>query len=140
MNGRFFLDTNILVYAFDRANPVKQVKAKELIQHLFESPNCFISTQVITEFCNIALKKMKPALSGEKTREFISLIPETQIRLITQTDILTAIEVYTRLSFSFWDALIISSSISSECNILYTEDLQHEMKIENGLTIINPFR
>ncbi|NPV01206.1 MAG: PIN domain-containing protein [Brevinematales bacterium] len=140
MSDRIFLDTNILVYAFDKEIPVKQTRAKDLLKNLFESVTCFISTQVISEFCNIGIKKMRPALDDATLAEFTALIPESQIHIITKQDILNAIGNTTRLGLSYWDALIVAASLSADCEILYTEDLQDGFRIGNRLTIVNPFR
>jgi len=43
-----------------------------------------------------------------------------------------------KYKLSFWDELIVSAAIESNCNILYSEDMQHKMLIQNT-RIINPF-
>jgi len=87
MKGRCFLDTNILVYSFDNGNPEKQEISKSLLKELFESEYCFVSTQVISEFCNICIKKMQPPLNEKSLIEFILLIPENHIHSVTRNDI-----------------------------------------------------
>jgi len=57
MKDKFFIDTNIFVYSFDNANPVKKEKAQYIIQRAVEINQGFISTQVIQEFANVALRK-----------------------------------------------------------------------------------
>ena len=43
------------------------------------------------------------------------------------------------INFSYWDSMITAAALKSGCNILYSEDLQHEQLMENQLKIINPF-
>ena len=138
MNDRIFLDTNIVVYTFDKSNQDKNKKAKELFDFLYTYPECIISTQVIQEFCNVAFRKMDPALSESEVRELISTLPENQIEIIGIDTINKALHIKEQYKYSFWDSLIVSTALLTECNILYTEDMQDGLTIDN-LTIKNPF-
>jgi len=48
-------------------------------------------------------------------------------------------DIRKKYAFSYWDCLIVSSALENQCDILFTEDLQHNQVIENHLRIINPF-
>ncbi len=54
MNGKAFLDTNILVYCYSKDDPGKQQAAVEVAS----LPAVLISTQVVQELCNTLLKKL----------------------------------------------------------------------------------
>ena len=44
------------------------------------------------------------------------------------------------INLSFWDGLIVASALFGNANILYSEDMQDGLMIDNQLTIINPFK
>ncbi|XHR81941.1 MAG: hypothetical protein ACFKPT_27770 [Gloeotrichia echinulata GP01] len=50
MNGRVFLDTNILVYIYDSLDTAKQERAMAVTDQLIRSGKAVISTQVMGEF------------------------------------------------------------------------------------------
>jgi len=50
-----------------------------------------------------------------------------------------AINIADRYGFSFYDSLIISAALESDCKVLYSEDLHNGQIIEKKLKIQNPF-
>jgi len=139
MKGKFFLDTNILLYSFAIDQDEKKIKAKNLIATALDSNLGIISFQVIQEFLNV-MSKGKEALMKEKDRELYlekTLFPLFQIYPSKELYLKT-IEIQERWKYSFYDSLIISAALFGNCSTLYSEDLQHDQKIF-GLTIKNPF-
>jgi predicted nucleic acid-binding protein len=134
MTGRIFFDTNILVYAHSDLEKDKQEVAARLIQSQSE---IFISTQVVQEFVNVFISKLKIEI---ETVELLCSDLETNFQIFTNDfrTIQKALDVKKRYEFSIWDSLIIAAAIQSGCSILLSEDLQHQQKID-GLTIQNPF-
>jgi len=133
MSDRFFLDSNICIYAFDMDN-----KKKEKALDLIICNQSFISTQVLMEMANVALKKLKFTqeeiqLSVDYLTAFCSL------HLIDLSTIKLAFEVRQKYLYSLYDALIVAAALESNCNILYTEDMQHGHFINKRLNIVNPF-
>jgi predicted nucleic acid-binding protein len=129
-----FLDTNILIYAYSVTEPEKKEKALQILG----SPSIFISTQVINEFIWVMNKKYTVDFSQ------LSLIVQSFFELynvasITQKTIHKAINLSQTLKYSYWDSLMLSSALESECNIFYSEDVQHSRIIEEKLRIVNPF-
>jgi predicted nucleic acid-binding protein len=53
---------------------------------------------------------------------------------------LKACELRENYKFSYYDSLIISSAVLEDCYILFSEDMQDELIIENKLKIANPFK
>jgi len=139
MKGKYFLDTNIIVYSFDFDSLAKQKTARSLISDALNKQSACISYQVVQEFLNVAINKFTPPLSSTDAQKYLNNILEplcevhSSILLYQKT-----IEIQQRWKFSFYDSLIISAAIFSNCSTLYSEDMQHEQKIED-LTIINPF-
>jgi len=135
--GMVFIDTNIWLYAFIRSqDQTKTQKAKALI-----TSNILISVsvQVINEVCVNVLRKEK--LPETDIRDIIEdfyalyhIIPATQAQQVH------ASHLRQRYSISFWDGLILASALASGTDTLFSEDMQHGLRIENQLTIVNPFR
>lgn len=139
MTDRIFIDTNIIVYTLDSENIIKQEKAKVILDHFYSNQNYIISTQVVQEFCNVAMKKIEPRVPEKMLSEFIATFPSRQIELINLNTIERALTVKIQYKYSFWDSLIIASAINAGCNILFTEDLKDHQIIDN-LMIVNPFK
>ena len=112
---------------------LKKNIAKKL---LLNSPT--ISIQVCNEISNILLKKYD--FSEIEVKEILQqILKNVNLYKIEQETIFKALDIKNRYHFSYYDSLIISSAIKSNCNILYSEDMQHNQQIEN-LKIINPFK
>jgi len=140
MKDKIFLDTNILIYSFDFSNPTKQKIAKELINSLCgNSIDYLISTQVVSEFCSVVIKKFKEILSENDLKRFVSSLPQEQIAFIDQSTIIKSLHIKYKYGFSYWDSMIIVTAIQSGCDVLYSEDLSDGQVIEN-LRIVNPFK
>lgn len=134
MVNNVFVDTNILLYAYSDA----EIEKKETVLSLLEQEKVYFSTQVINEFIWIMNRKFDVDMNSLK---LISegIFEMYKVVLIDKTSITTATDISLKYKFSYWDSLMIASAIASNCNILYTEDLQHGQVIENRLTVINPF-
>jgi len=132
MRDKIFIDTNILLYLYDREGK-KKSQAKEILK----SNHC-ISTQVLNEFANISIKKFQ--LSGNELDDILQkIIEKTTLFLFNEQTIELAIKIQNRYNFQYYDSLIISTALENSCNILYSEDMQHHQKIDT-LTIVNPFK
>jgi predicted nucleic acid-binding protein len=136
---RFFLDTNILVYSFDRSDPDKQRRSRDLIEKALEFRNGVISYQVVQEFLNVALRRFRNALPPPDARIFMNriLIPICEVypdrRLYAE-----ALSIVEETGWGFYDSLIVSSAAAAGCSRLWTEDLQDGRAIR-GVEIRNPF-
>jgi len=133
MNHTPFLDTNILLYAFDETNSLKYSVASKIVL----SP-ATISTQVINETCSNLIRKFK--FTEDAIQKFVeSSYKRYTIVNITQDVFLTSSKLREKYSFSYYDSNIVAAALLEGCTILYSEDMQHQQIIENRLTIINPF-
>lgn len=139
MSDKVFIDTNVLVYSFDSKNPVKQKVAKELIEDFFDKEEYFISMQVLNEFCSAALRKLAPPLEVEVLREFISSFPKRKILSVNREITLYSLVLMEKYKLQYWDSLIIAAAIDNRCTVLYTEDMQNGLILEDILSIVNPF-
>lgn len=139
MIARAFVDSNILIYAHDTAAGNKHTEAISLLQSLWTTRQGVLSVQVLQEvFVNVTRKIHKP-LPAHIAREIIETYRLWVYQPTGAETILHAIDLQTRLGFSFWDSLIVTSALEAECEWLYSEDLQHGQIIEQRLRIVNPF-
>jgi len=140
MNGKFFLDTNILVYTFDATAPAKQQIARELVSTALHLQHGVISYQVVQEFLNVATRKFSPALTLTDANIYLNKVLMPLCELFPCMSYYSkALEISERWGFSLYDSLIVTASLKTGCETLYTEDLQHGQVIQS-LTIINPFQ
>ena len=140
MSGRFFLDTNLLIYAIDGSDPGKQAVAQKWIAKAHESGDGLISYQVVQEWFNVVLRKAAAPLSADEAASIYGQLIEPLWRIQSSRELLdAALDLHRGDSISWWDSLIVSAAIQGGCTRLLSEDLQHGRKIR-GLMIQNPFR
>jgi len=137
MNDKVFLDTNVVIYSYSEDEP----KKKEIANDILEQYNnqIIISNQVINELSNTLFRKFK--LDANEVREVILELndnfPIVNFNLQTQ---LKGIELKGKYKLQFYDSMILATALENGCNIVFSEDMQHNQVIENRLTIINPFK
>ncbi len=135
MSDKVFIDTNILIYLYSDNERTK----KQIAQKLVEENTIFISTQVVQEFANILRKKYK--VDWKLIRSAIEEISRASSVFINHTGTINqALVIADKYQFSFYDSLIVASALENNCNILYSEDMQHKQVINGKLHIINPFK
>jgi len=140
MTGSKFIDTNILLYANDQTAGDKQRKSSELLRALWANREGVLSTQVLQEFFYNATRKLSLPLNVPVARGIVQAYAVWLKRPVTHDTILGAIDLHSQLGFSFWDSLIVKAALDNDCDILYSEDMQHGQLIDNRVTVINPFR
>jgi predicted nucleic acid-binding protein len=133
---RTFLDTNILVYGDDRAEPTKQRIALDLIREHRQQRTGVVSLQVLQEYFIAVTRKQK--LDAEIARNKVEIYSKFYVGEPTVNDILGAIDIHRLHSFSFWDALVLRMAKQTGCRVLLSEDMQHGREFE-GVKIVNPF-
>lgn len=138
MNAKYFLDTNLLVYAFDQKELQKQAIAKRYLNALFTQETHVLSLQVLHEFVAVAQKKLAPPMTPEDLNALIQLIPGKRILPLTRRITIDALQIQQQYQLSWWDSLIVASAKWGGCTFIVTEDLSDGQKIEN-ITIFNPF-
>ncbi len=140
MSGKYFLDTNVLVYSFDPSVPAKQAEAVRLIKAALYDGKGLISSQVIQEFITVAIKKFDIPMSLHDSRKYLDTVLSGLCRVFMSIDLYrSALDIMERWGYSLYDSLIIAAALQADCDILYSEDLHHHQKIR-GLTIVDPFR
>jgi predicted nucleic acid-binding protein len=135
---RTFIDTNILIYAYDATAGQKHTAAANLLIDLWRSRLGLVSTQVLQEFFVNVVRKIPKPIDNRIAQEIVKDLLKWQVVVVTGDSILDAIDLSSRYRYSFWDAMIIESAIRGNARILMTEDLQNGQEI-GGVTITNPF-
>jgi predicted nucleic acid-binding protein len=134
-----FVDTNVLVYARDTADPSKHARASEWVAGLWERADGRLSVQVLQEYYVITTRKLRPGLAPEEARaDVLDLAAWSPVVTDVQM-IASAWTVEERFGLSFWDALIVAAAQVARCDVLLTEDLQHGMDLD-GVHVTDPFR
>lgn len=132
---RFFLDTNILIYAYSSQDTDK----REIAIRLVTSGEAITSAQIPNEFCNV-LKRKFP----DKYVEVEAILKEINRYLpilpLTFEITIQAIAISKRYMLSFYDSLVIAAASEYGCQAVISEDLQDGLTLNNGLIVINPFK
>lgn len=136
MAARSFIDTNVLIYAEASDAPAKQRAALALLKQLFESTDGVLSTQVLQEYCNVALKRLK--LPTQHIRAQLDLYEQFEVVQVTPAVIRAGLDLHQTRSVAFYDALIMASAQLAGCSVLFSEDM-NAGETMTGVRIINPF-
>jgi predicted nucleic acid-binding protein len=136
MPVRSFFDTNVLVYADDKAAPAKQRKALDLVADHRRAKTGVVSLQVLQEYFVTVTRKLQ--LDAGIARRKVELLAEFDVAAPQVADILAAIDLHRLYGFSFWDSLILRAAKQAGCRILFSEDMQNAREID-GVRIVNPF-
>jgi predicted nucleic acid-binding protein len=133
---RSLIDTNVLVYADAVDEPVKQLRAIATITTHRAAGTAVLPTQVLQEFVNVALRKLK--LPVDLIRDRLAFYSRFDTVPATPELIADALELHGRHPLSFYDALIVQAAIASGCRQVLSEDMQHGASF-GGVRIVNPF-
>jgi predicted nucleic acid-binding protein len=129
---RAFVDSNVLLYLVSQ-DLEKAAKAEAVLYS-----RCLVSVQVLNEITNVLRRKYQ--YMWQQVATFLDLIrTRCAIVPLSVEDHDTGRRIAERYGFQFYDSLILASALHAGCGVLYSEDMQHGMKVENRLHIINPF-
>lgn len=134
-----FVDTNVLVCAYDADAGAKHESARTQLRTLWDDGSGVLSTQVLQEFYVTVTRKLSKPLSRRTAREVIGTYRAWPVHPPDVDDIVDASELEERQQLSFWDALIIVSARRSGARSLLTEDLQDGQRFYE-LEVVSPFR
>jgi predicted nucleic acid-binding protein len=137
MSDRIFLDTNVLVYAFDDSDLKKQKRAWEILEHSSLAGQAILSTQVLQEFY-VTVRRLERPLEEAQAEEAVRRLAKLPVVQIDGPMVLSAIGISRSYHLSLWDSLIIRAAIEGDCRRLLSEDLHHGQRIES-LQLENPF-
>ena len=137
MNGKTFIDTNVLIYAHDLDAKEKHTVAKETVAELWADRTGFLSTQVLQEFYVNVTRKLSKPLSKNYARAVVERYAIWCVDT-TPAEIRVAFRIEDEARIGFWDALICATALKTGAERILSEDLNAGRKIA-GIRIVNPF-
>lgn len=138
MPVREFIDTNILVYAYDSGNPQKQRIAQDLVRKALAG-EILISVQVLAEFSATLLHKISPAASPKDVQGILDALGVIDVITPDADIVRQAINVHSKYGLHFYDAMIVAAAQRGGCSRIWSEDMNSGQQYL-GITVENPFR
>jgi predicted nucleic acid-binding protein len=137
MSDKYFVDTNILMYAHDTSAGAKHERAKALVEELWRDRSGIVSTQVLQELCVNLRRKAGRPLDSSATREIVTDYLSWHVVVNGGDSILAALELEEQYRISFWDALVVHAALTAGARTLYSEDLS-DGQTYGGVQVRNP--
>jgi predicted nucleic acid-binding protein len=138
MSGRLFLDTNVLVYAYDSHEPGKQRIAQAVLTAAFRTENYSLSTQVLGELFTVVTRRIPEPLSVDEGLELVELFGALPVVEVDLSLVIRAAQTVKLCQLSYWDALIVAAAERSGCDTILSEDMADGQRY-HGVKVVNPF-
>ena len=134
MLAKVFIDTNIFIYL----QSITEIEKRDISKRVVDTANCTVNTQVLNEVSNVLSRKA--GFSFDQIGEIIDGIVQTcEVAIVNYDTVRKAHDIAKRYQYGYYDSLIISSALESDCEMLLTEDLADGQIIDKKLTIVNIF-
>ena len=133
-----FIDTKVLVYAFDKSGSPKKRAAQRLMNELMEQDLLRVSTQVLQELFVTLTRKVSRPCSIKEALAVLEDLTAWPLMVVDYAAIRAAAGLADQAKFSFWDALVVVAAARAGATVLYTEEMNHGQEIL-GVRISNPF-
>ena len=138
-SNAFLLDTNILVYAHDPRDRLKQERAFMVLDSLIRSGRAVLSVQCLSEFFSAATRRLpEPLEPATAMAQVERLVRSCRVLDLTPTAVLEGCRGSAQYGLSIWDALIWAVGKLNQVAYILTEDAEHERFLE-GVRFLNPF-
>jgi len=137
MSGPDFLDTNVLVYAYQATNRKKQVAARALLRKAIAG-GTFVSSQALAELVTTLLHKLKPAAKPTEVLQILAALSPIALVCQDQAMVQRAVEAHGTYGIHFFDGMIVAAAERAGCTRIWSEDLNADQKYF-GITVQNPF-
>jgi len=139
MSVRFFLDTNIFVYSFDRSSAAKAQRSTQLIRQAVATRKGIVSYQVVQEFFNVALRRFAQPMTIAEAEQYLGTVFRPLLAVQSSQALYSeALGLKDKHHMSWYDSLIVAAAMEGRCSVLYSEDFQHGQRFAD-LQIENPF-
>ena len=133
-----FVDANVIVYSLDPRDSLKQARAEEWLERLWQQRTGRTSVQVLGELYTVATRKLAPRLASDVAWEEAARYFAWSPRAIDVTLLARAREIERRYGISWWDSMVVAAAQLQDCVVLLTEDLQDGM-VFGTLAVRSPF-
>ena len=137
MTADEFLDTNVVLYAYDDNEPRKQPIAQDLLRRAVRS-ECVISVQVLSEICNTILRKLTISHSIDLLREILDQLEPVPTVSPDERTVRRAVDCREKYGLHFYDGMIIAAAERAGCKKVWSEDLNSGQEYF-GVRVENPF-
>jgi predicted nucleic acid-binding protein len=137
-HGRQFVDTNVLVYAYDSTQGAKHERGRKLMADLWKNRNGCVSVQVLQEFYVTVTRKITDPISPDLAVQIVTDLTALTVHAPVPNDVLEAIQKHLSYQIAFWDAMILQSAQRLKCGTVWSEDLAGG-RAYDGVRVENPF-
>lgn len=137
MSVRAFVDTNVVVYAFDDDEPEKQATARAILDSTGPT-TLVLSAQVLAEFYVTVTRKLARPVPPDQARAAVEALRELPVVSTDSQLVQAAVVTAQRHQLSLWDAMIVEAAAAADCDVVLTEDLT-DGAVLRDITIENPF-
>jgi predicted nucleic acid-binding protein len=138
MNAPEFLDSNVLVYAYDEIDPRKQAIAQELVARALAG-EAVASSQVLAEFAVTLLHKLSPPASSEVVLSILDALSAIKLISVDADTVRRAVEARATYGVHFYDGMILAAAERGGCKRILSEDLNSGQEYF-GIEVHNPFK
>ena len=139
MNARFFLDTNIFVYCFDKSSAKKARRAAQLVRQAVATRKGVVSYQVAQEFFNVALRRFTQPMTVAEAEQYLGTAFGPLLAVHSSQALFSeALRLTDKHRLSWYDSLIVAAALEAQCEVLYSEDLRHGQRF-GDVQVENPF-
>src|SRR5215469_8618161 len=132
-----FLDSNVLVYAYDASAPEKRGVAQDLVRRAVRG-ELIISTQVLAEFAATLLHKVAPPMDPVELMDLLEALSPIKTIKADEDLVRRAIEAHAKYGIHFWDGMIVAAAERGRCERIWSEDLNAGQEYF-GVVVENPF-
>jgi predicted nucleic acid-binding protein len=138
MTARLFVDTNILIYALDPAEPAKRAMSADLLRRTMANHTLVLSPQNLNE-CYRILVERRRLIPEAAARSFLTCLMPWCIAPLDARTTAKAWAVQDEAGLAWWDALLVAAALMAGCKLFISEDMQDGQSI-SGMKVVNPFR
>jgi|RhiMetdeSRZDD1v2_1073273.scaffolds.fasta_scaffold00766_4 predicted nucleic acid-binding protein len=133
-----FVDTNILIYTVDPAEPEKRQQAVGWLTRVIRSHTLVLSPQSLNE-CYRAVTDRRGLMPRADARRFIAALApfcSAPAGFVVSRE---AWRIQDAFAFGWWDCLLLAAASLAHCGIFLSEDMKHQQRL-GELTILDPFK
>ena len=139
MSANRFFDTNVVVYAYDSSDLVRQSKAQQALTEAVARGDGAVSTQVFGEFFHTVVIRKKIMTSAEALGIIATLEAGLEVESITPPLVREAVLTHQRYQLRYWDSLIVATARQCGCKEVVSEDM-NDGQDYGGVVGLNPFK
>ena len=137
MTGRVFIDTNVLIYALDPAEPIKRHISADLLKKTINNRTLTLSPQSLNEAYRVLTQRRNLVPIGS-ARHYIAILAPWAIAPLDARTTERAFKVEDETGYSWWDSLMLASALLADCRLFVSEDLSEGCEV-SGLRVVSPF-